>query len=43
LKSLTQVSLESAGGGPGRNWSGLAMIHGLRWVHAQNTGSVVGT
>src|SRR5215470_8240761 len=43
LKSRVHVWLVKAGGGPGRNWSGRSMTHGVRFPQCGTAGITVGT
>src|SRR5215208_2015347 len=43
LYSRAQSALDSAGGGPGRNWSALLSTHGLARAYCSCSGGVVGT
>src|SRR5262245_15747902 len=43
LKSRAHSALDSAGGGPGRNWSALLNTHGFARAYCSQIGGVVGT
>src|SRR5262245_15568315 len=43
LKSHAHSALDSAGGGPGRNWSALLSTDGLARAYWSHSGGVVGT